>query len=164
MHGSTGAARGLVCGEMRVARGAGSCAHPPVVPPPPRGAWRPPDDAGGAGRAARRRRPVRRSRADAWARRQPRVREKISDATQKGTCRSKAEKGEKRQRERDCEGYVRRGAMSVGGDHSPMSQKTSIHRVLEDCSSKKSVLAQEGGDAKDSKLVATGPGRPNEKD
>ena len=44
-----------------------------------------------------------------------------------------------------------------------MSQKTSIHRVLEDCSSKKSVLAQEGGDAKDSKLVATGPGRPNEK-
>ena len=26
----------------------------------------------------------------------------------------------------------------------------------------KSVLAQEGGDAKDSKLVATGPGRPNE--
>ena len=44
-----------------------------------------------------------------------------------------------------------------------MSQKTSIHRVLEDCSSKKSVLAQEGGDAKDSKLVLTGPGRPNEK-
>ena len=44
-----------------------------------------------------------------------------------------------------------------------MSQKTSIHRVLEDCSSKKSVLAQEGGDAKDSKLVLAGPGRPNEK-
>ena len=44
-----------------------------------------------------------------------------------------------------------------------MSQKTSIHRVLEDCSSKKSVLAQEGGDAKDPPLAGTGPGRPNEK-
>ena len=35
------------------------------------------------------------------------------------------------QEERDCEGCARRRALRVGGDHSPMIQKTSIDRVWE---------------------------------
>ena len=53
----------------------------------------------------------------------------------------------KRQGARDCEGSARRGGWSVGRGSSPMPQKTSIHRLLNDGASKKSAPVQDGGDA-----------------
>ena len=64
----------------------------------------------------------------------------------KNHCRGRATRVVKSQKGGDCEGCARRGAWAVRGDCSPMPPKTSIHRVLEHCASKKSVRLQEGAD------------------